>query len=190
MSKSETSEALGGLAALPVSVLPQNADYVALGHVHKHLRISKTPLAEYSGSPVQYAYDESRTKSVNIIDTEKRAVTQVVLKSGKKLTETNADNFDECMARLDAYSSDYVRIKYSGDPLGKEETIKIKSHPAFNDFVVTAAVRTDKTVERRAHLSDGEIFDLFYKSRNGDKLPSVELKAAFVELMEELKSAQ
>ncbi len=190
LSKSETSEALGGLAALPVSVLPQTADYVALGHVHKHLRISKTPLAEYSGSPVQYAYDESRTKSVNIIDTEKRAVTQVVLKSGKKLTETNADNFDECMARLDAYSSDYVRIKYSGDPLGKEETIKIKSHPAFNDFVVTAAVRTDKTVERRAHLSDGEIFDLFYKSRNGDRLPSVELKAAFVELMEELKSAQ
>ena len=80
LSKSETSEALGGLSALPVSVLPQNADYVALGHVHKHLRISKTPLAEYSGSPVQYAYDESRTKSVNIIDTEKRAVTQVVLK--------------------------------------------------------------------------------------------------------------
>ena len=190
LSKSETSEALGGLAALPVSILPENADYIALGHVHKHLRISKTPLAEYSGSPVQYAYDESRTKSVNIIDTVKRTVTQTVLNSGKKLTETDADNFDECMKKLDFYSGDYVRIKYSGDPLGKEETIKIKSHPAFNDFVVTAAVRADKNIERRAHLSDGEIFDLFYKSRNGDKAPSAELKAAFVELMEELKAAQ
>lgn len=190
LSKSDASEALGGLAALPVTVLPEAADYVALGHVHKHLRISKAPLAEYSGSPVQYAYDESRTKSVNIIDTAKRTVEQVVLDSGKKLTETDADNFDECMKKLDFFADDYVRIKYSGDPLGKDETAKIKAHPAFNDFVVTAAVRADKNIERRAHLSDGEIFDMFYRSRNSDKAPSAELKAAFVELMDELKAAK
>lgn len=47
-------------------------------------------------------------------------------------------------------------------------------------------MREDVTIERRAHLSDGEIFDMYYAFRSG-KQPSAELKAAFLELMEELK---
>ena len=187
LSKSEASDSLGGLVALPVSVLPETADYVALGHVHKHLRISKQPLAEYSGSPLQYAYDEGRTKSVNIIDTQKRTVTQVVLSAGKNLTETDADNFEECMHKLEFYSGDYVRLKYSGEPLTRDETAQIRSHPAFNDLVVTATLRGDTKVERRAHLSDGEIFEMYYKHRYNVE-PSAELKAVFDELMGELNN--
>ncbi|MDE6293071.1 MAG: exonuclease subunit SbcD, partial [Clostridiales bacterium] len=134
LSKSEVADSLGGLVSLPVSVLPETADYVALGHVHKHFRVSKHPLAEYSGSPLQYAYDEGRTKSVNIIDTQKRTVSQVVLTAGKNLTETDADNFEECMSKLEFYSGDYVRLKYSGEPLTRDETAQIRSHPAFNDL--------------------------------------------------------
>ncbi|MDE5593735.1 MAG: exonuclease subunit SbcD [Clostridiales bacterium] len=185
LSKSEASESLGGLLALPTSILPESADYVALGHVHKHLRICKRPLAEYSGSPLQYAYDESRTKSVNIIDTQKKTVEQKILTAGKNLTETDADNFDECIAKLDFYSGDYVRIKYSGEPLTRDETAQIRSHPAFNDLVVTATLRGDVKVERRAHLSDGEIFDMYYKHRFNAE-PSAELKATFTELMDEV----
>lgn len=188
LTKNENSDALGGLVALPVTVLPEKADYVALGHVHKHLRISKSPLAEYSGSPLQYAYDEGRNKSVNIIDTAKRIVTQTVLRSGKKLTETEADNFEECMARLDFFKTDYVRLLYSGEPLTKTETAQIRAHEAFNDLAVTATLRNDKSIERRAHLSDEEIFELYYKAHNKDVSPSAELKAAFVELMEEIKN--
>lgn len=184
LSKSASSESLGGLLALPTDILPESADYVALGHVHKHLRICKRPLAEYSGSPLQYAYDESRTKSVNIIDTQKKTVEQKILSAGKNLTETDADNFDECMAKLEFYSGDYVRIKYSGEPLTRDETAQIRSHPAFNDLVVTATLRGDVNVERRAHLTDAEIFDMYYKHRFNAE-PSAELKATFAELMQE-----
>lgn len=187
LTKSAAEDALGGLMALPTSVLPEKPDYVALGHVHKYLRISKSPLAEYSGSPLQYAYDESRNKSVNIIDTVKRTVTPTVLRSGKKLTEAEADNFDECMARLETYADDYVRIKYAGDPLGKDEAIKIKSHPAFNDLVIVSTTVGGYNGERRAHLSDSEIFEMFYKQQK-DKEPRAELKAIFEELIEELKN--
>ncbi len=182
LTKSEASDALGGLVALPLSVLPHSPDYVALGHVHKHLRICKAPLAEYSGSPLQYAYDESRNKSVNIIDTVKRTVTQTVLTSGKKLFEADASSADECIAKLDERSDEYVRIRYGGEPLGKDDVLRIRSHPAFNDLVVTATVGKDDAVERRAHLSDGEIFDMYYKYRR-NSAPSAELKSAFVELM-------
>lgn len=184
LSKSETADSLGGLVALPVSVLPETADYVALGHVHKHLRISKRPLAEYCGSPLQYAYDEGRTKSVNIIDTQKRTVEQKVV-AGKNLTETDADNFDECMHKLDFYSGDYVRLKYSGEPLTRDETAQIRSHPAYNDLVITATLRGEAKVERRAHLSDAEIFDMYYKHRYNAE-PSAELKAVFAELIGEI----
>lgn len=187
LSKSEVADSLGGLVSLPVSVLPETADYVALGHVHKHFRVSKHPLAEYSGSPLQYAYDEGRTKSVNIIDTQKRVVTQVVLTAGKNLTETDADNFEECMSKLEFYSGDYVRLKYSGEPLTRDETAQIRSHPAFNDLVVTATLRGEAKVERRAHLSDAEIFDMYYKHRYNTE-PSAELKAVFAELMGEFNN--
>ncbi len=186
LTKSD-ADSLGGLVALPVSVLPETPDYIALGHVHKRYTACKKPLAVYSGSPLQYAYDESRNKSVTIIDTKSRRISDpIVLKSGKKLTETEAFGFDECMKKLDANKSDYVRIRYGGEPLGKAETAEIKSHPAFNDLVVTAVRRENAATVRRANLSDGEIFDLYYDGRYGAK-PSAELKAAFVSLMEELK---
>lgn len=182
LTKSEASDALGGLAALPLSVLPQSPDYIALGHVHKRFCISKSPRAEYSGSPLQYAYDESRNKSVNIIDTAKRAVTQAVLASGKKLFEADASSADECMAKLNEHADEYVRLRYSGEPLGKDDATRIKAHPAFNDLVVTVTASANDSVERRAHLSDGEIFDMYYKYRR-NAVPSAELKSAFVELM-------
>ena len=59
------------------------------------------------------------------------------------------------MHKLDFYSGDYVRLKYSGEPLTRDETAQIRSHTAFNDLVVTATLRGDVKVERRAHLSDG-----------------------------------
>lgn len=185
LTKNE-EETLGGLVALPFSVLPETADYVALGHVHKRYSPTKKPLAVYPGSPIQYAYDETRDKSVTVIDTAARSVTPVPLGSGKKLTEAAADTFEECMQKLDFYSGDYVRIRYGGEPLGKEETLKIKNHPAFNDFVITTA-RTAPKTEKRAHLTDGEIFELYYNHRHGKK-PSAELKATFEGLMEDIKS--
>ena len=136
---------------------------------------------------MQYAYDEVRAKSVTVIDTAKRSVESVPLESGKKLTETDADNFDECLQKLDFFKDDYVRLKYGGEPLSRDETAEIKSHPAFNDLVVTATVRGAAETVRRAHLGEGEIFDMYYKSRYNET-PSAELKAAFIELMEELKS--
>ncbi len=189
LTRSENTDPLGGLLALPVSVLPESADYVALGHVHKRYQACKKPNAVYCGSPIQYAYDETRAKSVTIIDTASGQITPVPLASGKKLTETEADNFDECMQKLDFYAADHVRLLYGGEPLGKTETAQIRSHPAFNDLVVTSAPRSAAVTERRAHLSDGEIFDKYYNFRYGAQ-PPADLKAAFIEMMDELKSEE
>ncbi len=188
LTKSENADQLGGLVALPASVLPACADYVALGHVHKRYVASKTPYAVYCGAPLQYAYDETRDKSVTVIDTATRKVSVEPLTSGKKLTEVHADTYDDCLNKLDFYKNDYVRLLYGGDPLGREEYATLRAHPAFNDLVVTAGFRGEVKTERRAHLSDGEIFDMFYKSRR-KTAPSADTKAAFIELIEEIEHA-
>lgn len=182
-----TGESLGGLDAFPADILPPNADYIALGHVHKYYTASKTPFAVYSGSPVQYAYDETRNKSVIVIDTARRKHETLPLGAGKKLTEVTADTFDECMEKLEFHKDDYVRIKYGGEPLGREETARIKEHPAFNDLVITASIRQTGNIERRAHLSDEELFELYYKRRHDTDAPSAVVKA-FTELMEKVKN--
>ncbi len=189
LTKDEKADTLGGLLALPASVLPETADYVALGHVHKRYTVTKTPLAVYCGSPLQYAYDETRNKSVTLVDTKTRKITEIPLSSGKKLTETDADNYDECMAKLELYKHDYVRLRYCGEPLGKKEASEIKSHPAYNDLVITATVRGDTVKTRRAHLSDDEIFEAYYESRY-DRKPKPEVKAAFSEIMHEIISGE
>ncbi len=186
LTKNE-NETLGGLAAMPISVLPETADYIALGHVHKRYTVCKKPLAAYCGSPLQYAYDETRDKSVTLVDTAARTVSPIPLSSGKKLYEVRVDSYDDCMKNLDFLPNAYIRLLYGGEPLGKDETLKIKAHPAFNDLAVVKTAGAELKAERRAHLSDGEIFDMYYKHCKG-KLPSAELKAAFVGLMEELKS--
>ena len=121
------------------------------------------------------------------VDTAARTVSPIPLSSGKKLYEVRVDSYDDCMKNLDFLPNAYIRLLYGGEPLGKDETLKIKAHPAFNDLAVVKTAGAELKAERRAHLSDGEIFDMYYKHCKG-KLPSAELKAAFVGLMEELKS--
>ncbi len=108
------------------------------------------------------------------------------MSSGRKLTETEADSYNDCIAQLDFYKNDYVRLKYGGEPLGKTDVAAIKAHPAFNALTITASPRAVIHTERRAHLSDGEIFELYYRTRYGQDAPSA-LKSVFAELMEEVR---
>ena len=51
---SERSIQLGGSYLVGGEVFPKNADYIALGHVHKPQRVPGCPQARYSGSPIHY----------------------------------------------------------------------------------------------------------------------------------------
>lgn len=67
ISDSEADTQVGGLDAVPVSLL-QSFDYVALGHIHKPQHIGRGN-AYYAGSPLKYSFSEAQwEKSVNIIE--------------------------------------------------------------------------------------------------------------------------
>lgn len=68
-SESERSVELGGSYLINSSSLPSDADYIALGHLHKNQKVSEKLKAYYSGSPIQYSKSERiYTKFYNEVD--------------------------------------------------------------------------------------------------------------------------
>ncbi|NLK95834.1 MAG: exonuclease SbcCD subunit D [Clostridiales bacterium] len=60
---SERSIQLGGSYIVPASCFPREAQYVALGHIHKPMIVPKSnKKVRYSGSPLQYSKKEANTQ--------------------------------------------------------------------------------------------------------------------------------
>lgn len=60
---------VGNLGAVSDAIFPGNADYVALGHLHKAQRIRNEQTIRYSGSPLQLGFDEAdENKFVYLVD--------------------------------------------------------------------------------------------------------------------------
>ena len=56
---SERSIQLGGSYMVGGEIFPENADYIALGHVHKPQKVPGCPKARYSGSPLPFNVRET-----------------------------------------------------------------------------------------------------------------------------------
>ena len=52
-------DVVGNLGKVHVNAFPEEFDYVALGHIHYHTRISKNEKIRYSGSPFVMGFDEA-----------------------------------------------------------------------------------------------------------------------------------
>jgi exonuclease SbcD len=61
---------IGTLEAFPANAFP-DADYIALGHIHRSQRVAKSDHIRYCGSPIALSFDEaSQTKKVLIAEFE------------------------------------------------------------------------------------------------------------------------
>ena len=93
VSEGEREIDLGGARAVPVELLPKS-DYIALGHLHKKQKMGAGH-CYYSGSPLQYSFDERPDKSVKVFDLTKEGVIglkDVPLTSGRNLIRLTAEN--------------------------------------------------------------------------------------------------
>ena len=59
---------IGTLEAFPASEFP-DADYIALGHIHRPQKVTKSEHIRYSGSPIALSFDEVKTQK-NIVIAE------------------------------------------------------------------------------------------------------------------------
>jgi exonuclease SbcD len=94
---SDSERQLGGALVVDPCRLPDNAHFIALGHLHRPQRIKSAPSpAYYSGSPLAYSFSETDySKVVYIVDAvpgRESEIKEVYLNSGKPLKQWKAKN--------------------------------------------------------------------------------------------------
>lgn len=185
-SESERDIDLGGARAVPLSVFPHYG-YVALGHLHKPQRMGQN--IRYSGSLLQYSFDESENKQVILLSAsngEIRVIQEIALTSGKKLVRLEAANMEQALALLGRYPEHYIELTlHMTAPLTTQETQALR---AANEGLVSLIVHTEGSesipVVKRSSMSPKDLFAEYYRSVYGD-LPTEDLTETFMTLLEE-----
>ena len=189
VSDSEREIDLGGARAIPVEALP-NSDYIALGHLHKKQHMGKN-FCYYSGSPLQYSFDESADKGVKAFDLTKKGVENlrdVPLTKGKKLVRLQAENADAAVSVLQNYPGELVEMKLIlTSPLTSADAAKLAECSNLVSLVTEVRAEHELELESRKGLSDEELFDSFYRSAYNAE-PRAELKTLFLATLSELEN--
>ena len=186
-SQGERDIELGGARAIPVGNLP-SCQYIALGHLHKKQHMGSGH-CYYSGSPLQYAFDEVADKSVKVFDLTSKGVQNVCdvpLTKGKKLVRLEATDVETALDLLAQYPDNYVELTLIlTQPLTSADSKALNAHENLVSLIAEIHGEESVTFESRKGLSDEELFDMFYKNSFGAQ-PKDELKALFLQTMAEL----
>lgn len=158
-SGSERDIELGTARIVPLSCLPQ-ADYTALGHIHRPLKLTDT--IWYSGAPTAFTFDDDADKSVNLYDSATKTVRQISLPQYDRLCALEAFSVEEALAQLAAAGEALTMLTLHTDkPLLISETKAIKAHTGLVRLVLDVSREKRKLAENRADLSPTRLFEDF-----------------------------
>lgn len=192
-SESERPIQLGGTLTVDVGSLP-NAQYIALGHLHKPQKVigSKVP-AYYCGSPLQYSKKERHDKYLHVIELkagEDAKLEQIKLNNHKPIKVLKVNGIAEALSQVEALKSEpcwlYLEIE-TDKVLSNAELKQLKE--LRGDIVeirpqLVIAEGSDEVYEDYQEMAMEEIFKHFYKFQRGVE-PSEELLEVFYKICRE-----
>lgn len=189
---SERPIELGGSLIVNTKDLPQNAQYIALGHLHKPQKVSERLNAYYSGSPLQYSKDErSYSKGANIVDIkagEKPKINQIYFKNYKPIEVFKCSGIEEalkiCEENKDRDIWSYFEIK-TEEVLAQSDIKKMKD--TLKDIIEIRPIITSNEQEEVIDMKEksmGELFKEFYYFSRGVE-PKGELMDLFLDIVSE-----
>ena len=188
ISEGEREIDLGGARAFPIEALPNNA-YIALGHLHKKQHMGKGH-CYYSGSPLQYSFDEVADKSVKIFTLGKDGVgdmKDVPLRSGKRLVRIEATQLEVALQLLETYADCWVELKlHLTAPLASADTARLYERGNLLSLLTEITAEGEVEFQSRKGLTNAELFDAFYKAQYGAEAKP-ELKELFLGVMQEME---
>ena len=171
--------------------LNYGATYVALGHLHQDICVSKENNIHYSGSLIHTHFSAKKlsNKSVNIVNLDKSGVKDIkkVEINTKELYQVNAPSLKEIEEFCLAHTNDYIKgVITSSVGVGYDEIkeLRKKCPNLVTLSVLSNEMKFSQSFESKKDLTTGEIFDNFVKKRTG-QLPDKEVKELFLELMGE-----
>ncbi|MBQ7369361.1 MAG: exonuclease subunit SbcD [Clostridia bacterium] len=188
VSESEREIDLGGARAIPCEALPKS-DYIALGHLHKKQKMGSAH-CYYSGSPLQYSFDEGAEKVVKIFDLGVDGVENlrdVTLKRGKRLVRLETNSVSSAGELLDAYPNALVEMTLRlTAPLTSGESAELAKHKNLVSLLTDVHADGEFAFESRKGFGNEKLFEEFYRSQYGVE-PDAELKNLFLTVMTELE---
>ena len=144
----------------------------------------------YSGSPLQYAFDESADKGVKVFDLTADGVLNlrdIPLTKGKKLIRLEADSVETAHLLLEQYPHEFVEMKLTlSEPLTSADSVGLAKRENLVSLLAEIQTEDSLTFESRKGLSDEGLFDAFYKSSFGTEA-KVELKTLFLTTLKEIE---
>lgn len=195
-SDSERTLQVGGALTVDSSVLPSNAHFVALGHLHRPQEIRNSPCPVfYSGSPLAYSFSEAEhSKAVYIIEAvpgEKAEINPFYLNCGRPLRRWVAEEgigqaIAWCEEERD--SNAWIDLEILTDRvLTVEEQKALRAlHPGIIN--IRPRMKSDAEEAVSAPSREGkkidELFKDYYKYKIQAEI-SEELMGAFVEILNE-----
>ena len=177
-SGDEREVELGGTRLVENSVIPKSVLYTALGHLHKRQVISQSRNIIYSGSPLQYSFDEVGVeKSVTLFEIDDNSVKNIKtvnLESGKKLVKLVADGIESAKNLLSLYPNCFVHLTLKLNEVLSEEESKqlLGGYPQLAEYCLQIASSYDAVEgEARKQLDDKQLFNEYYKNIYGQEVP-------------------
>jgi len=176
---SDSERQLGGALVVDPSRLPDNAHFIALGHLHRPQRIKSAPSPTYySGSPIAYSFSETDySKVVYVVDAlpgKAAEIKEVYINSGKPLKQWRARNgIEEALAWCEEGRdmNAWIDLEIHTDrALTLEEQKRLRElNPGIINIrpVVADVKESEISVESREGKRIEELFRDYYRYRTG-----------------------
>ncbi|WP_202710418.1 exonuclease SbcCD subunit D [Sporosalibacterium faouarense] len=193
---SERPIQIGGGLTVDANMLPEKAQYIALGHLHRPQVVKGIDnRAYYSGSPLQYSKSErSYSKCVYLVDIEPgkdAEVEEILLKNRKPIEVWKCNSIEEAINKCEESQERevwaYLEIK-TDRVLTQSEIKEIKKlkpdvlaiNPIFEDIDNAGDNEVDEMKERNIM----ELFEEFYISERKAR-PTQEFMELFAKIVNE-----
>ncbi len=196
-SERPLSMQVGGSLGVSASVLPEEADYIALGHLHRPQQIRRFN-CRYAGSPLACSFSEcGQTKSVVIAEirtdclTERTVLKTVALSAGRPLLQWTASSYEDALhwcanpENQACWSSLRIHLQ---QPLSSDEITELqKLHPHLL-AIIPCYPQQHEDAQQAATQEDisSNILDRFasFAAQQEGFMPDTCLLRAFAELLE------
>ncbi len=194
---SERSIQLGGSYIIDGSCFPEEAQYVALGHIHKPMTLPKSnKRIRYAGSPLQYNKKERHfEKGCYILDISKDEINEINFKPFKiykpiEVWQVNSIDAAIKMCEEKRLDSSYVYLEIKTDRFIQEH--EIKTMKSFKkDILEITPIFEETEVEHVENITEEPIQSIFEKFYLKEKKvpPTEEITALLLEILGETDEA-
>lgn len=192
-SDSERPIQLGGSLAVDADRLPKQAQYIALGHLHKPQKVKGIENAYYTGSPIPYSKSErGYSKCLKLVDVEigkKAKVQDIFINNYKPIEVWYCSSVDEALEKCkeNQHRDMWLYLHIKTDRYINGEDIKALKEIKKDIVEIVPEIQQDENEFIQRDIKEksmSQLFEQFYFNQRGLE-PTKETMDLFLSIAEE-----